>query len=130
MVWPSATAAQSKPIETSQTEADDNDVMWPSSTKPKRGAASGGEAAELEALRAQLKKAKDEHQADKDFYEEALEARMNQMEELETKNEKLEDELAELKDEMQRLKDEKGATGGAADKSTSGDDAFLKEEVH
>ena len=36
-----------------------------------------------------MKEAKEEHQKDKDFYEEALEARMNQMEELEEKNEKL-----------------------------------------
>ena len=33
----------------------------------------------------------EDHSKDKDFYEEALEARMNQMEELETEKEKIED---------------------------------------
>ena len=51
--------------------------MWPS--QQSKQAASG----EVDELKAKIKKMKEEHQKDKDFYEEALEARMNQMEELE-----------------------------------------------
>ena len=82
----------------------DLDNMWPSQ-RPKSQSKSGGgaSAAEVKELEEQLKKAKDEHQKDKDFYEEALEARMNQMDELEQKNEKLEEQVAELKDEIDRL---------------------------
>lgn len=38
----------------------------------------------------------EDHQKDKDFYEEALEARMNQMDELEQVKDKLEEKVAEL----------------------------------
>ena len=55
--------------------------MWPSQKKQTTG--SGGESAEIDALKEKLRKLEEEHQKDKDFYEEALEARMNQMDELE-----------------------------------------------
>jgi hypothetical protein len=57
------------------------DNLWPSQKK-QQIAGSGG-SAEVEALKEKLRKLEEEHQKDRDFYEEALEARMNQMDELE-----------------------------------------------
>ena len=71
VIWPSAGGAAND---------DDLDGMWPSANRQvnKKASASGGaSAAELEALETKLKQAKEEHEKDKQFYEDALEQRMN-----------------------------------------------------
>ena len=97
-MWPSAVGANKEPWKPSTGKQSDDDInesndlggMWPSQ-KPKESTVNKGMegGAGLKELEEKLKKAKEEHEKDKNFYEDALETRMNQMEELEEKNEKL-----------------------------------------
>ena len=138
-MWPSSGGNSNSAQGKADAEESVNlDNMWPSQ-KPKEPSGGGvswgskaGGGADVDELEAKLKKAVEEHEKDKVFYEEALETRMNQMEELEEKNEKLEDQVAEMKDEIEKLKNEKGAGGAKANESfvKPAEDLFLKEEFH
>ena len=74
-----------------------------------------------------LKSVEAAYKKDKDFYEEALEARMNQMEELEEKVERQEGELEEARREIERLSMTQGMAG---DTNTKQPDPYLQEELH
>ena len=69
------------------------------------------------------------YKKDKDFYEEALEARMNQLEEYEEKVERMEGELAEERRENERLKLTQGAAGDVNNPNANPADAYLQEEL-
>lgn len=78
-MWPSAgTGAQKQPNADEGSHSMDLGGMWPSA-KPKEtfNKDSSGGGAGNEELEAKLKAAKEELEKDKNFYEEALEARMN-----------------------------------------------------
>lgn len=78
-------------------------------------------------MKEKLRKVELDYQKDKEFYEEALETRMNQLDELEQTKERLEDQVASLKDE---LASQKGAAKKTANTSVCESDSYLKEEVH